>query len=160
MTTFSLVLAPRQNLARCLEAGASGDCIGGPFEGLPAAAHVAIPTTPWRLSDDTILSLATARAIVRSNRVDPELIADEFIEAYRTGIPGLGASTLKALRDLSNGAHWALAGRLGDRAAGNGVAMRIAPLAFFLDAESSKDRQTIRDVCRSRITTTRPTWAR
>ena len=45
------------------------------------------------------------------------------------------------------------------RAAGNGAAMRIAALAFFLDVESSKDRQTIRDVCRITITTTRPVGA-
>jgi len=33
-------------------------------------------------------------------------------------------------------------------AAGNGAAMRIAPLAFVLDPLSSSDRVTIRDVCR------------
>ena len=50
---------------------------------------------------------------------------------------------LKALRDLDNGCPWALAGAVGERAAGNGAAMRIAPLAF-----TSADRQLIRDVAR------------
>ncbi len=48
------------------------------------------------------------------------------------------------------GAHWALAGARGERAAGNGAAMRIAPLAFLLDPENSSQRLLIRDV--SRIT--------
>ncbi|MGH9908274.1 MAG: ADP-ribosylglycohydrolase family protein, partial [Pyrinomonadaceae bacterium] len=68
---------------------------------------------------------------------------------YRTGrITGMGSSTLKALRDLDAGNHWALAGAKGEMAAGNGAAMRIAPLAFHLDPSLARDRQIIRDVCR------------
>jgi len=65
-------------------------------------------------------------------------------------ITGVGASTLRALRELAIGAHWALVGAKGDRAAGNGSAMRIAPLAFLLDPEKNEDRRLVRDV--SRIT--------
>jgi ADP-ribosylglycohydrolase len=65
-----------------------------------------------------------------------------------SGGPRVGASTLKALRDLDAGAHWALAGAKGERAAGNGAAMRIAPLAFHLDPADAEQRQLIRDVCR------------
>lgn len=43
---------------------------------------------------------------------------------------GLGSSTLKALRELKVGGHWALVGRTGEYAAGNGAAMRVAPLAY------------------------------
>jgi hypothetical protein len=43
---------------------------------------------------------------------------------YNKGkLTGLGASTLKALRDLQVGAHWALSGWSGEYAAGNGAAM-------------------------------------
>src|SRR5262245_24138963 len=66
----------------------------------------------------------------------------------RWAVPGLGSSTLKALRDLSAGAHWALAGARGEYAAGAGAAMRIAPLAFLLDPASADDRVLIRDVAR------------
>ena len=62
----------------------------------------------------------------------------------------MGASTLKALTELVAGGHWALVGRKGERAAGNGAAMRIAPLAFFLDPQNPQDKQILRDV--SRIT--------
>jgi ADP-ribosyl-[dinitrogen reductase] hydrolase len=60
-------------------------------------------------------------------------------------LTGLGSSTLKALRDLQAGAHWGLSGRSGEYAAGNGAAMRIAPLAFLLNI--SEERLLIRDIC-------------
>ena len=60
----------------------------------------------------------------------------------------MGSSTLKALRNLDAGCHWALAGRKGDQAAGNGAAMRIAPLAFCVDPFTTSGRQVIRDLCR------------
>jgi len=41
-----------------------------------------------------------------------------------------------------------LAGARGEMSAGNGAAMRIAPLAFHLDPTVAHDRQVIRDVCR------------
>ena len=83
--------------------------------------------------------------------MDPATIADAYVERFRSGpIAGLGASTLKALVELDAGGHWALVGRKGEMAAGNGAAMRIAPLAFCLDPATPDGRQKIRDV--SRIT--------
>lgn len=52
------------------------------------------------------------------------------------------------MRDLDAGVHWALAGARGEMAAGNGAAMRIAPLAFVIDPVDSADRVFIRDVSR------------
>lgn len=43
------------------------------------------------------------------------------------------------------GAHWGLSGRSGEYAAGNGAAMRISPLAFFLSVD--QERSLIKDVC-------------
>jgi len=83
--------------------------------------------------------------------VQPERIAERFRHWFEAGrINGVGSATLKALRDLAAGAHWALAGARGEFAAGSGAAMRAAPLAFFLDPGVASDRRTIRDV--SRIT--------
>jgi len=87
--------------------------------------------------------------VVRTGRPDPETIAAELVADFRARrLTGLGASTLKALSDLAAGAHWALAGRRGEMAAGNGAAMRVAPLAFVLDVEDDTDRRTLRDICR------------
>ncbi len=118
----------------CLLGGAVGDAFGGVAE----RGSVCI-------SDDTQLTLATCEALVDAGRVDPAEIAATFCSWFRARrLSGLGSSTLKALRDLDAGAHWALSGARGEMAAGNGGAMRIAPLAFLLDGD--RDRVLIRDV--------------
>ena len=132
----------------CILGGAIGDAMGGPFEGqqgpLKFRTH-----DDWSISDDTQLTLATCESIIETGRVSPEHIASRFVEWHRARrITGIGSSTLKALRDLDAGAHWALAGAKGEMSAGNGAAMRIAPLAFHLDPAFDQDRQIIRDVCR------------
>jgi ADP-ribosyl-[dinitrogen reductase] hydrolase len=132
----------------CLLGGALGDAWGGPYEGaLPREAPVFSPL--GRLSDDTQMTLATCEAIVQRGAVEPAGIAERLLAWFQAGrIHGLGASTMKALRDLDAGAHWALAGAKGERAAGNGAAMRVAPLAFLLDPAVAAKRTLIRDVAR------------
>ncbi|HYE75548.1 MAG TPA: ADP-ribosylglycohydrolase family protein [Blastocatellia bacterium] len=135
----------------CIVGGAIGDAFGGLYEGGPP--HKPISNhQQLNLSDDTQLTLATCEAIIeQGGRVVPSAIAEKFAQWYRESrITGIGASTQKALSELAAGGHWALVGRKGDRAAGNGAAMRAAPLAFCLDPHKSVDRRTIRDV--SRIT--------
>ena len=125
-----------------------GDAMGGPFEGQRGPVQFREPEN-WTLSDDSQLTLATCEAITQAGTVSPEQIADHFLQWYRARrITGVGASTLKALRDLDAGQHWALAGAKGEMTAGNGAAMRIAPLAFCLDPKDEEDRRLIRDVCR------------
>lgn len=132
-----------------LLAGALGDAWGGPYEGRPGPIDARFPAHP-RLSDDTLLTLATCEAIDRSGgRIEPQVIAQCFREWFeKRRLTGMGSSTLKALRDLSAGAHWALAGARGEFAAGSGAAMRAAPLAFLLDPELDDSRTLIRDVAR------------
>ncbi len=129
--------------------GAIGDAMGGSHENAMAPVEID-DLEDWQLSDDTQLTLATCEAIIEANGgVQPELIAARFAEWHRQNrITGIGASTLKALSELAAGGHWALVGRKGERAAGNGAAMRIAPLAFCLNPAEFSARQTIRDVAR------------
>jgi ADP-ribosylglycohydrolase len=125
--------------------GAVGDGWGRPYEG----SIVRACPLPLELviTDDTQLTLATCEALVESRGVDPAAIAARLTAWFRDGrLHGLGASTTKALRDLAAGAHWALAGAKGERAAGNGAAMRIAPLAFSLDPAKEAERRVLRDV--------------
>jgi len=122
----------------CIVGGAIGDILGGIVERHEIS-----------LSDDTQLTLATCEAITDRYVVSPDAVAASFLRWFQAGrLTGLGASTLKALRDLAAGAHWALAGARGERAAGNGAAMRIAPLAFVLAPFDTSQRVVIRDICR------------
>jgi ADP-ribosyl-[dinitrogen reductase] hydrolase len=115
---------------------------------VPATGPFEIPEQPI-LSDDTQLTLATCKSIVELGRVDPEHIASHILRRFLAGrVHGMGSSTLKAMRDLAVGTHWALAGARGEYAAGNGAAMRIAPLAFLVNPSISLDRVLVRDVCR------------
>jgi ADP-ribosyl-[dinitrogen reductase] hydrolase len=128
--------------------GAIGDAMGLSFEGMPGPLQYVSPEY-WRVSDDTQLTLATCEAIVRRRTVSAEVIAEEFAEWFRAGrINGVGASTLKALVELAAGGHWALVGRKGEMAAGNGAAMRVAPLGFLLDPQTEFNRTLLRDICR------------
>src|SRR5581483_1243360 len=129
----------------CIVGGAIGDAAGAAFEGREAGSPVAsLFEVDWRLTDDTQLTLATCEALTGAEKPDPALIAASFLRWFRARrLAGLGASTLKALRDLDAGAHWALAGRKGERAAGNGAAMRIAPLAFCGDPLPQASRRLI-----------------
>jgi len=132
----------------CLLGGALGDAWGRPWEGRVGPVHFEMPSRS-KVSDDTQLTLATCESIIEHGCVDPQRLASHFLEWFGQGrISGIGSSTLKAMRDLSAGVHWALAGSRGEYAAGNGAAMRIAPLAFLLDPSKAGDRTIIRDVCR------------
>ena len=122
----------------CIVGGAIGDAIGGAGE----RSRLAI-------SDDTQLTLATCEAMLVARPPTPEQVATTFVRWFLEGrLSGLGSSTLKALRDLSAGSHWALSGAVGERSAGNGAAMRAAPLAYALDPDDRGDRAVIRDICR------------
>ncbi len=129
--------------------GALGDAIGAAFEGSSGRATLDdVPATAWAWTDDTELTYATGLAIVEQGRVSPEHIAAALAARYRQGIRGLGSTTAGALRALATGGHWALCGIGGERAAGNGAAMRVAPLGLFLDPSDLDDRRIIRDVAR------------
>lgn len=132
--------------------------MGGPYEGGKGPFSVSLDIF-GPLSDDTQLTLATCEAIIEIGRPEPEAIAKSFLRWFRERrISGVGASTLKALRDLDAGVHWTLAGRKGEMAAGNGAAMRIAPVAFLVDPHRD-DLLWCATSAESRITMTRLTQA-
>lgn len=127
----------------CFYGGAIGDCMGGIFEN-SSYFNPALLNRPWIISDDTQLTLATIESIIEEGKAMPAKIAEKFVDWFnKRKITGIGSSTLKALQELQVGGHWALVGRQGEYAAGNGAAMRVAPLAFM-----RTDREVIKDVCR------------
>jgi ADP-ribosyl-[dinitrogen reductase] hydrolase len=137
----------------CITGGAIGDAWGSAFENAkddsPSSIYYLQPTPKsppvWAISDDTQLTMATCEAIAENNPVTAPMLANKMLKYYQQKrLSGLGASTLKALRELEIGGHWSLVGRSGEYAAGNGAAMRIAPFAF----NETYARDAIRDFCR------------
>lgn len=138
-------LSTAERLLGCLAGGTIGDALGSSYEGRNQVSTVDLEQIRG-ITDDTQLTLATCEAILVSKSASPQSVAAKMLEWYnKRKLTGLGASTLKALRDLQVGAHWGLSGRSGEYAAGNGAAMRIAPLAFFTNPDT--DRTLIRDIC-------------
>jgi len=130
--------------------GAIGDAFGSPFQN--NTAPEVSDQHPWRLTDDTQLTLATCEAMIRTWwGVDPSRIAKRFAMWHRASkVIDMGLTTTIALNRLVHGAHWASAGATWELASGNGSAMRAGPLATRLDPSDPRDRDRIHDV--SRIT--------
>jgi ADP-ribosyl-[dinitrogen reductase] hydrolase len=133
-------MTKQERLAGCILAGAIGDAWGSGFENLPkgnARSTFYLQPPPrrvpvWQLTDDTQLTLVTLEALSRGPFLSPATLAADLVAAYTQGrLMGLGASTLKALRELQAGGHWSQVGREGEYGAGNGAAMRVAPFAFW-----------------------------
>lgn len=135
-------------LRGCLLGGALADALAFAHEGRAPGSPP--PLRVGSISDDTQLTLATCEAVISAKgEVKPEVVAEHFVRWHRQhGFVGIGAATAKAVRELSVGGHWALVGRKGQMAAGNGAAIRVAPLAFALDLGTRRGRQVLRDVCR------------
>ncbi len=136
----------------CILCGAIGDAYGSSFENLNKKEEendvfylYGKPkevTREWKITDDTQLTLATCETIIENKQVCINAFAQKYVEYFKKGkITGIGASTLKALNELDAGLHWRFTGRKGEFAAGNGAAMRVAPLAFSENISREKIRE-------------------
>ena len=98
----------------------------------------------WRITDDTQLTLTTCEFLILDQTINPQELALQMVKNYKKGlVTNVGSSTLKAIRELEIGGHWSQVGRRGEYAAGNGAAMRIAPLAF----KENITRELLKDIC-------------
>ncbi|MFA6447843.1 MAG: ADP-ribosylglycohydrolase family protein [bacterium] len=131
----------------CLLGLAIGDALGMPFEGLRAPWIVSklghkvddfypgkengLRAGQW--TDDTKMALQLARSIIRSGgRVDSADIARAYLEWFDTGdLRGIGHTTIESILRLKKGALWSESGKTGEYAAGNGTAMRCAPIGLL-----------------------------
>ena len=143
----------KKRFEACIIGGAIGDAWGSSYENEikennPTTFYYGQKKEPeriWAITDDTQLTLATCEALCDSNRFTPDLLANWFVRYYQQRkLIGIGASTLKAIIELEAGGHWSQVGRTGEYAAGNGAAMRIAPLAFI----NTITNEDIRNSCR------------
>jgi ADP-ribosyl-[dinitrogen reductase] hydrolase len=85
--------------------------------------------SPGQVTDDTELTLCVARGIVRTKRWNLWPIADRFARWLSGGPADVGATCRRGIEEYME------KGRLeappDERAAGNGAAMRVAPVALY-----------------------------
>jgi ADP-ribosylglycohydrolase len=116
----------------------------------PVTNHPYIPDH-WQIgrwTDDTQLSLAMMRAITKylqSNEDFMSNVVTEHIIEWKESVAGWGG-TKNAIERLSNGTHTYLDS--GNKAEGNGVLMKLAPLAFYYSLCQNANDNEIETICR------------
>jgi len=100
---------------------------------------------PGTWSDDTQLTLAVAKALIKADGFDIHAMADAHLDAYgstkeifrkgKWAKRGWGGSTIDAMEKIKSGVSPLESGTLDG--SGNGVLMKLAPLAYW---------QTVREV--------------
>lgn len=144
----------RDNVIAMFLGVAIGDALGMPIETMTASeiadkygrvtnylqpkGHVWYDSWPaGRWTDDTQLTLAIAESMIAQGRIDVEDIARRSISAMEECPIGWGNSTKESLARIKAGMPLLQAGN--PKGVGNGVAMKMAPIAAYHGA-----RQTIR----------------
>nr|BFE64282.1 ADP-ribosylglycohydrolase family protein [Dactylosporangium thailandense] len=117
-----------------------GDALGAPFEMKPAMADGAVfepPPAPWRWTDDTEMACTLFEALRRDGHVDQDRLAVAFAQRWSAD-RGYGRGSVSLLTDIRAGVPWRSAASAlfsGRGSAGNGAAMRVAPLGAFFRAD-------------------------
>lgn len=123
---------------------AIGDALGMPFESKPYEMVKKVKKREnyragrWKKkggwTDDTQLTIATAKAILDAGGFNMDAIATQHVLAYQTSVGGWGSTTKEACQRLEAGVPWTESGDFKGnerRGLGNGVPMKIAPLAAY-----------------------------
>jgi len=170
------VLPSIDRFTGCILGQAVGDALGFPVEGRGSAAASAavVPFPdhftrhpcglfpPGQYTDDTQMMRAILASLVERcpeapeerGQVDPEDIAARFVPLWRDGeVVGRGCATTEAVQWLMVGIPWRESGTPAPQA-GNGSAMRTAPLGLWLYDDPAALAQAAADV--SSITHTDP----
>jgi len=126
----------------CLLGLALGDALGAPYEfytpeQIPRGDRLVgrfarLPDLPvGTVTDDTQMALALSRSLIERGRLDGEDVARRFARLWQQGLvigPGLACS--EAVGRFLGGVDWHKAGCTKGRA-GNGAAMRVAPVGLL-----------------------------
>ena len=135
-------LPTQDRFVGALLGGAMGDALGRPNEGSRSASleddhprHV----TDYRrwhgwaggpigtITDDTQMTICVAECLVTNGYLNPEDLARRFVDWLPVG-RGKGDATTRAVARLQAGVPWDEAG---ENSAGNGAAMRAAPIGLL-----------------------------
>ncbi len=142
----------------CLLGVAIGDALGMPVEGwsreairvqygVVAEFHPSPPRglRSGQFTDDTQMMLMHAESITSTGSVHGDDLARRFVAWLRSGdVRGIGRTTLRSIQHLARGVDWRQSGQTGELAAGNGVAMRIAPVGLFDCQHLERLREDVR----------------
>jgi ADP-ribosyl-[dinitrogen reductase] hydrolase len=85
--------------------------------------------SPGQVTDDTEMTLCVARGIVGTGRWDLKPIADRFARWLSGNPPDVGATCRRGIEEYVEKGR--LEAPLDGRSAGNGAAMRVAPVALY-----------------------------
>lgn len=105
------------------------------------------PKGTW--TDDTQLTLAVAEGLIEAKGFDLDIQIKHHIDSYKNyGTVGWGYSTKSAVRNLANNVPWneAAATPVDGKGEGNGVAMKVAPLALLAPDPFQSDSQFYKDI--------------
>ncbi len=101
-------------------------------DGIGEYPKLLVENDPIPPTDDTVMTLALLEVLVEGGTYDPQRVAEKYLELYLTGeLQKIGYTTYRALENFKRTRDWFRAGIVDRRAAGNGVAMRIAPLGVW-----------------------------
>jgi len=127
---------------------AIGDSLGMSFEMKPydypelLAWDGSFTASPYhkllvgQFTDDTQMSMALAESMVGAGEFSPAKAAKAYLGWFTSGdCRGIGGTTRKAMLRLQKGSPWSEAGEIGDNIAGNGTAMRCAPIGVAYRAD-------------------------
>lgn len=140
----------QSDAAACFLGLALGDALGAPFEGTrpvdQAEVEVLLASDSWlRWTDDTHMALALAASLISNDGcVDAEHVGDSFYTAWHDEPwRGYGGGPPRVFALVKEGSTYMAAAQQlysGMGSAGNGAAMRVAPVAIacFPDAARTK----------------------
>lgn len=95
------------------------------------------------ITDDAQLTGVVAESLIEAGKFDMDSQATWHIKAYKESVKGWGSTTREAVKRLSEGISWEKSGITDEpnRGTGNGVCMKVAPLApYFITQKSSVDQ--------------------
>jgi ADP-ribosyl-[dinitrogen reductase] hydrolase len=91
---------------------------------------------PGEVTDDTQMSLALGRSLIRRGGFDARDVCEEFAAWLRTGPADAGNTCRRGIRRYI--AHGTVEGAFSEGDAGNGAAMRVLPVALATFGEPDK----------------------
>ena len=153
----SEIVLSRDKIKGMLIGLALGDALGSPLETLsaeeiksqygsvadfvPAHKNNIHQIQNGSCSDDTQLTLAVLQAIIEARGFNMNKIAAAHVSAMKQSANGWAGTTKEAVHKLERGISWEHSGEtiVPNHGVGNGVVMKIAPLAAFLAICHSDD---------------------